>query len=138
MDYVFVAVGGGGLIAGIAYYLKQCRRTAARIIGVQPTSNCCMYESVRKGRIDTETPLRPTLSEGTNGGIEAGSCTFELCRHLVDEWVLVSDAELERGMAQLGHTEKMIVEGSAALAYTGCLKYMSANQVFGWHTHYLR
>src|SRR5262245_17913012 len=78
IDAVFVAVGGGGLIAGIAGYLKTVR-PGVTVFGCLPERSPVMAESIRAGRI-IEMDSAPTLSDATAGGIEEGAITFELCR----------------------------------------------------------
>lgn len=113
-DAVVVAVGGGGLIGGIALDLDaHCPGT--RIIGAQPANSCVMAESVRSGHVVERASL-PTLSDGTAGGVEADSITFTLCRDLVDDWVEVDEAAIGREMRQAVEDEHMLIEGSAAVA----------------------
>lgn len=57
VDYVFVSVGGGGLISGIAFYLKYIKKMNTKIIGIQPEGNTCMYDSIKKGKIDNSNQL---------------------------------------------------------------------------------
>jgi threonine dehydratase len=61
--------------------------------------------------------------------VEANSETIMLCKHLVDDWVLVREDEIERALWDITQIEKIIVEGSAALAYAGCLKYLQSHNV---------
>ena len=98
MDAVLVPVGGGGLISGIAGYLKAIDERI-EIIGCQPERSAVMCESVRARKI-VRAPTRATLSDGTAGGIEPGSITFELCRRLVDEFVLVSEDEIRDAISE--------------------------------------
>ena len=65
IDVLFASVGGGGLISGVAGYLKS-RNPAVRVVGCSPEASPVMIESVRAGRI-LELPSRPTLSDGTAG-----------------------------------------------------------------------
>jgi len=113
LDTVLVPVGGGGLISGIAGYLKGVN-PGIRVIGCQPAHSPVMAESVRAGRI-LDMPSRPTLSDGTAGGIEPGSVTFPLCRRLVDEFVLVSEKEIAQALSLMIERHHMLVEGAAAL-----------------------
>jgi threonine dehydratase len=129
VDYVFVSVGGGGLISGLAFYFHYIKNEQTKIIGVQPQGNSCMWNSIQRKGIDSETTLVPTLSDATDGGIEDGSITYDICSRLVDEWVIVSESELVNGLRELAQTEKLIVEGSAGLAYAGAMKYLSQNPV---------
>ena len=114
LDAVFAAVGGGGLISGIAIALAGIRPTT-RIIGCWPESSVSMYESMRAGRI-VETEERPTLSDGTAGGVEPGSITLDLCRSLIHECVLVSEAEIADAVRFMVVEHRMVIEGAAGVA----------------------
>jgi threonine dehydratase len=114
IDAVFVAVGGGGLIAGIAGYLKAVY-PGVTIVGCLPERSPVMAESIRAGRI-VEIETGPTLSDATAGGIEDGAITFDLCRALVDEYVLVSEEEIAAAIRSMIEAEHMLVEGAAGVA----------------------
>lgn len=114
LDAVYVAVGGGGLIGGIAAYLARAL-PAARIIGALPENSPVMERSVRAGTI-VDMPSLPTLSDGTAGGIEPGAVTFPVCQALVKEWVLVSEAEIAAAMRRFMEEHHMLVEGAAGVA----------------------
>jgi threonine dehydratase len=124
IDAVFVAVGGGGMIAGIAAYLKSVSPNT-RIIGCWPENSRVLYECLRAGRI-IEFPEEPTISESTAGGVEAGSVTFPLCQRLIDGQVLVSEAEIRAAMRMIFEQERWVVEGSAGVAVAGYLKEREA------------
>ena len=93
LDLVFVAVGGGGLVAGVAAALKAARPDV-RIVGCQPQASPVMSLSVEAGHI-VEYPSLATLSEATAGGVEAGAVTFPLCDDLVDTWCVLSEEEIK-------------------------------------------
>ena len=114
IDAVFVAVGGGGLIAGIAGYLKAVRPGVA-VVGCLPERSPVMAESVRAGQI-VEMETAPTLSDATAGGIEAEAITFDLCRALVDEYVLVDEAEIAAAIRSTIEAEHLLIEGAAGVA----------------------
>jgi threonine dehydratase len=114
IDVVFVAVGGGGLIAGIAGYLKAAR-PGVTVVGCLPERSPVMAESIRAGRI-VEIETAPTLSDATAGGIEAAAITFDLCRTLVDEYVLVDEERIAAAIRTLIEAEHMLVEGAAGVA----------------------
>ncbi len=114
VDVVVAPVGGGGLIAGIAGYLKAIRR-GTRVVGASPRNSMAMVESVRAGRI-VETEHRPTLSDGTAGGVEPGSITFALCQSLVDEFVVVDETEIKAAMRGFIEAHHLLCEGSAGVA----------------------
>jgi threonine dehydratase len=80
-----------------------------------------MIESLRAGRI-LELPSRPTLSDGTAGGIEAGAITFELCRDLADSFETVSEDEIRLAMGLILETHDQAVEGAAGVALAGYLR----------------
>jgi threonine dehydratase len=80
-----------------------------------------LYECLRAGRI-IEVPEEPTISESTAGGVEEGSVTFPLCQRLVDDQVLVSEAEIHEAMRVILEKERWVVEGSAGVAVAGFLK----------------
>jgi threonine dehydratase len=120
IDMVFVALGGGGLICGIAGYLKSIQ-PQVRIIGCSPANSQVMIESVKAGQI-LDLPSLPTLSDGTAGGVEADSITFDLCRDLVDDYETVSETEIKESLRQYMQVHHMLIEGSAAAALAGCIK----------------
>jgi len=120
IDDVFVTVGGGGLIGGIAVYLKA-HRPATRIIGCQPERSAAMYHCVGAGRI-VGTEHRETLSDGSAGDVEPGSITFPVCRDLVDDYILVSEAEISKAIRCMVHEHHKIVEGAAGVAVASLLK----------------
>jgi threonine dehydratase len=120
IDSVFVAVGGGGLISGIGGYLKNLN-PETRIIGCLPENSPVMYESVKAERI-LDWSVKETLSDGTAGGIESESITFEPCQRLVDYLVTVTEAEIVTGLKLLFEDHRLVVEGSAAVAVAAFLK----------------
>ncbi|MFK4086913.1 pyridoxal-phosphate dependent enzyme [Kribbella sp. NPDC020789] len=115
LDAVVVAVGGGGLISGIAAVLKQ-QLPGIKVYGASPAADAAMAESVRAGRI-VAVDAGPTLSDGTAGSVEPGAITFELCRELVDEWILVDEPAIRDALRAIIDTEHHLIEGSAAMAF---------------------
>ena len=113
IDVAVIAVGGGGLLAGVASVLKAAK-PGIRIVAVQPEASPVMAMSVRAGRI-IEAPESPTLSDGTAGGIEADAITFEPVRELADEFVLVPEYDIAVALRDLEREEGLVVEGAAAL-----------------------
>jgi len=120
IDAVFASLGGGGLVSGIAGYLKSVHPNV-QIIGCSPENSQVMIQSVKAGRI-LDLPSLPTLSDGTAGGIEAGSITFELCRMLVDEYVTVTEGEIKASLRLFMEAHHMLIEGAAAVAIAAYLK----------------
>ena len=122
-DAVFVAGGGGGLISGIAGYLKSVQPDL-QVVGCWPENAPAMARCLDAGEIQEVREL-PTVSDGTAGGIESGAITLASCAALIDEQVLVSEAEIAAAMLMLAEQERWIVEGAAAVALAACLKRSS-------------
>jgi threonine dehydratase len=120
LDAVFVSVGGGGLISGIAAALKA-RKPDLTVIGCWPENAPAMHSSLAAGQIIEVNEL-PTLSDGTAGGVEPGAITFESCASLIGQQVLVTEHEIKSAMKQLAQHERWIVEGAAGVALAGCIK----------------
>ncbi|MDZ4701920.1 MAG: pyridoxal-phosphate dependent enzyme [Rhodothermales bacterium] len=127
VDYVFVPVGGGGLIGGVAAYLKAVR-PETRVIGCLPAYSPVMMASVEAGRI-LDLPTQPTLSDGTAGGIEAEAITFGLCQRFVDDWVAVDELAIASAMKGLFEEHRVVVEGAAGVGVAGMLAYAEARRV---------
>jgi threonine dehydratase len=120
VEAVFVSIGGGGLIGGIASYLKA-NNPKIEVIGCLPENAPAMYECIKAGKI-IEVPEKPTLSDGTAGGIEAGSITFGICQQLVDSYITVSEDEIMASMRLMIKHHHLIVEGSAGVAIAALMK----------------
>lgn len=117
LDAVLIPVGGGGLAAGIAAWLRHAR-PEIRLVGCQPLASAVMAASVRAGRIlesGREVPFEPTLADGVAGGVEEDSITLDLCSRLLDDWILVSEAEIAAALRRIFRDRFAVVEGSAAL-----------------------
>ncbi len=120
MDAVLVPVGGGGLISGIAGYLKSVNPDI-EIIGCQPQNSAVMYESIKAGRI-LEMESKPTISDGTAGGIEPGSITFDICNQYVDNYLLVTEDEIKAAIRLTIEKHFLLIEGAAALSVACFIK----------------
>lgn len=129
LDAVIVAVGGGGLIGGIAAALKEIM-PMVRVIGALPANSPVMAESVAAGEIVVRDSL-PTLSDGTAGGIEAGAITFPVCRSLVDEWVLVTEDEIAAAMRRFVEEHHQLIEGAAGVALAALERRAAAGGASG-------
>jgi len=114
IDAAFIAVGGGGLISGVGSVLKG-HNANLKLIGCQPEASAVMAKSVAAGEL-LDLPSEETLSDGTAGGVEPNAITFDLCRELVDEFVLVSEAEIAAAMRQYMTVEDDQIEGAAGVA----------------------
>lgn len=116
---VLVPVGGGGLIAGIAGFLKAAR-PETRIIGVEPETSAFMAASIAAGRL-VEIDEKETIADAVAGGIEPGAITFPLCRDLVDFIEEVPEPLISRAMALVHEHHGRMVEGAGALPFAALL-----------------
>lgn len=108
---IVVPVGGGGLIAGIAVWVKT-RAPRVRIVAVQPEASPALRESLRLGRPLLEYPAGPTLADGLAGGI--GEIVFAH-RDLIDEVVTVPEPEIEDAVVALIAEDQVVAEASGAV-----------------------
>ncbi len=126
IDAIFVAVGGGGLIAGIATYVKHLSPDT-RIIGVQPEDSSAMYQSLKKG--ERVTLDRVGIFADGVAVKRVGEETFRLARKYVDEVLLVSSDEICSAIQDTFEDTRAIVEPSGALALAGLKRYVART---GW------
>lgn len=120
MDAVFVPIGGGGLISGIAQYLKSIK-PKIKIIGCQPFNAPEMAESVKSGKIVPPSD-KTTIADGVAGGLDPETITFEICQKYVDDFVLLTEDEIGHALYQIYKTTSQIVEPAAALSVAAILK----------------
>lgn len=119
-DHILATVGGGGLISGIGSYVTA-KSPGTKIIGCQPENSPEMSVSVGAGEY-REVESKPTLSDGSAGGFERDSITFELCKQLVDDFILVSEEEIKNNIRAMLAKHHKLVEGSAAVAVASLLQ----------------
>ena len=113
MDAVIVPVGGGGLIAGVAYTLKNLNPNI-KIYGVQSSGAASMYDSVREKQILT-LPSVKTIADGI-AVKQPGDLTYDICCKYVDEIATVSDDEISAAILKLMEKHKLVSEGAGAVA----------------------
>ncbi|OAI45695.1 hypothetical protein AYO45_06635 [Gammaproteobacteria bacterium SCGC AG-212-F23] len=123
VDVIFVPVGGGGLISGIAGYVKAVSPTT-KIIGCLPETSPALSASIAAGKI-IEIETLPTLSDATAGNMELGSITFEISQKYVDDYVLVSEEEIKNAIIFSLKSQHCLIEGAAAVALAALLKTSS-------------
>ena len=121
MDAVFVPIGGGGLIAGIAVYLKFLY-PRMRVIGVQPADSCAMLQSVNAAKRVTLDRVG-IFADGV-AVRRVGEETFRLVREHVDEIITVDTDEICAGIQDIFEDTRAIVEPAGALAVAGIKKYV--------------
>jgi threonine dehydratase len=121
-DTVLVPIGGGGLIGGIAMYLKQ-KRPGVRVIGVEPAGADGMRRSLEAGRVVTLDRVN-TIADGLAASAP-GQLTLELAQRYVDEVVLVQDDEMLRAIRLLFEWEHLLAEPAGAAALAALLYHYS-------------
>ena len=122
LDAIFVPVGGGGLIGGIAAFVKQLY-PRVRIIGVEPEDAAAMYESLRAGK--RVTLERVGLFADGVAVRRVGEETFALARRYVDEIVLVNTDEICAAIQDVFEDTRAIQEPAGALAVAGIKRYVA-------------
>jgi threonine dehydratase len=125
---VFVPVGGGGLIAGIAAYVKEVRPDT-RVIGVEPVDANAMERSLRAGR-RVRLAQVGQFADGVAVG-QVGAEPFRLARRYVDEIVLVDTDETCAAMKDIFEDTRAVVEPAAALAVAGIKRYLETHKPDG-------
>ncbi len=115
LDTVLVPVGGGGLIAGVALYLKE-RRPGLKVIGVEPAGADALARSLQAGRL-VRLDKVATIADGLAAS-EPGRLPFEIARTAVDQMLIVQELEMLRAIRLLFEWEHLLAEpaGAAALA----------------------
>ena len=121
IDAVFVPVGGGGLIAGIAAYMKRVS-PRTRVIGVEPVDSAAMFQSLKAGRRVT-LPHVNLFADGV-AVRQVGRETLRLARALVDEMVLVDTDEICAAIKDIFEDTRTVLEPAGALALAGAKRWI--------------
>jgi threonine dehydratase len=128
IDAIFVPVGGGGLIAGIAAYVKSLY-PQIKIIGVEPEDSAGMYESLRAGR---RVALEKVGIFADGVAVRrVGEETFRLAQEYVDEILLVTTDQMCAAIQDIFEDTRSIVEPAGALSVAGIKKYVARENVAG-------
>ncbi|QLF93338.1 threonine ammonia-lyase, biosynthetic [Pseudomonas sp. ABC1] len=128
IDAIFVPVGGGGLVAGIAAYVKYLH-PETRVIGVEPDDSNCLQVALANGE---RTVLEQVglFADGV-AVAQIGEHTFEVCRRYVDEVITVSTDEICAAIKDIYDDTRSITEPAGALAVAGIKKYVARDAVQG-------
>jgi threonine dehydratase len=125
---IFVPVGGGGLIAGIAVVVKSLR-PEIKVIGVEPDEAPCMYEALKRGR---RVKLKQVGIFADGVAVrQAGKEPYRIARQYVDDVITVTTDELCAAMKDVFDDCRAIVEPAGALAIAGLKKYVDESGVQG-------
>jgi threonine dehydratase len=119
VDAVFVPIGGGGLAAGVAVYIKNVK-PSVKVYGVEPEDSDCMYRSIAAGK-RVEIPNPGLFADGVCVK-KPGAETFKLCRQYLDGIVRVSTAETCAAIKDVFEATRSICEPAGALALAAAKK----------------
>jgi threonine dehydratase len=128
IDAVFVAIGGGGLISGVAAYIKAVR-PEIKVIGVQTTDSDAMVRSVRAGKRVALTDVG-LFSDGT-AVKQVGEETFRLTRALVDDFVIVDTDAVCAAIKDVFQDTRSILEPAGALGVAAVKQYAETHKLKG-------
>ena len=123
IDVVFITVGCGGLISGVSSHIKSVN-PKIKVVGCSPINSAIMINSIKNGKI-INTESEDTLSDGSAGGVEEGSITFDMCKELIDEFCLISEDEISLQIKNALKYDEILIEGSAAVAIASAIKMKS-------------
>lgn len=113
IDYLFLAIGGGGLAAGIGSYFKQLS-PKTKIIGVEPHGAPAMYESLKQGEVVTLRKIDPFVDGAAVKKV--GDLNFQICQEVLDDMVLVNEGKVCSTILQMYNEEAIVVEPAGALS----------------------
>ncbi len=128
LDAVFVAIGGGGLISGVANYIKAVR-PGIKVVGVQMNDSDAMAQSVAAGKRITLADVG-LFADGT-AVKQVGEETFRIARHLVDEFVVVDTDSVCAAIKDVFTETRCIVEPSGAMAVAAIKQYVARHATKG-------
>lgn len=128
IDAIFVPIGGGGLIAGIATYVKQ-QRPDIRIVGVEPDDSAAMKLSLEAGKPVTLDHVG-IFADGV-AVRRVGDETFRLCQEFVDEIITVGTDQICAGIRDIFEDTRSIVEPAGGLSVAAVKKYIAERGVSG-------
>jgi threonine dehydratase len=128
LDAIFLPVGGGGLIAGVALYIKTLRPDI-EIIGVEPRDSCAMHDSLEQNiRVTLDTV--GIFADGV-AVRQVGALNYDICKKYVDRIITVTTDELCSGMKAIYQATRSIVEPAGGLGMAGLLKYIQEKKCTG-------
>ena len=113
IDYLFVPIGGGGLIAGVGSYFKQMH-PSTKIIGVEPAGAPSMKQSLEKGEVVTLNEIDKFVDGAAVQRV--GDLPFEICKQVVDDIILVPEGRICTKILELYNRDAIVVEPAGALS----------------------
>jgi threonine dehydratase len=128
IDAVFVAIGGGGLVSGVAAYIKAVR-PEIRVVGVQTADSNAMLQSVQRGRRVTLADVG-LFSDGTAVKL-VGEETFRIARELVDDYVVVDTDAVCAAIKDVFQDTRCVLEPAGALGVAAIKQYVATHKLKG-------
>jgi len=117
----FVSMGGGGLLSGVGTAIQHLSPETA-VVGCSAANSTALYSSLKAGKI-VEVEEFETISDGTAGGLEPGSITFDFSKQVVSDTCLVTEEEIRAAMKLIVQTDRWMIEGAAGVAVASLLKF---------------
>jgi threonine dehydratase len=128
LDAVFIPIGGGGLAAGMAVYIKTLR-PEIQVFGVEPRDSDAMYQSLEKGERVTLDSVG-IFADGV-AVRQVGALTFNICRKHLDGVIRVTTDEICGGIKAVYQSTRSVVEPAGGLALAGLLQYVRSTGCSG-------
>jgi threonine dehydratase len=119
VDIIVAAVGGGGLISGVAAVASELA-SAVRVIGVEVAASSPFTAGLKAGRIVT-VDVQPTVADGLAGNLDPDTPTFDVVRERVSEVVVVEESDVRSAIAGVVRHEHLVAEGAGATAVAAVL-----------------
>ncbi|KDQ21874.1 hypothetical protein BOTBODRAFT_61461 [Botryobasidium botryosum FD-172 SS1] len=129
LDAVFCAIGGGGLVAGIAEYVKRIGSPETKVIGVETFDGDAMFKSLKAGQRIALTEIGP-FSDGTAVKF-VGEEPFRICKEYLDSVVLTDNDEICAAIKDMFEETRSVTEPAGALALAGLKHHIIANNLIG-------
>ncbi len=126
IDRIFVPVGGGGIAAGIAVFIKKML-PEVKVIGVESTDSACLYHALKEDK-PTDLENIGLFADGV-AVRRIGDETFRLCKKYLDDVVLVSSDEVCTAMKDIFENVRAVAEPSGAVALAGLKKYVVEHNI---------
>ena len=124
LDSIFVPVGGGGLIAGIAAYVKYLH-PKTKVIGVEAEGSACLYAARQAGRrVRLPADTLDLFADGVSVA-QVGAAPFKIAKHYVDDVVLVNTDEICAAIKDVFEDARCVAEPAGALAIAGMKRYLA-------------
>ncbi|MED1467457.1 threonine ammonia-lyase IlvA [Bacillus salipaludis] len=120
IDYLFAAIGGGGLVSGVGTYMKQYSPNT-KLIGVEPMGAPGMKESLSKGKVTSLKEIDPFVDGAAVKTV--GAHTFEICKDLVEDIVVVPEGKVCTTLISLYNENAIVVEPTGALSIAALDSY---------------